>query len=120
MRLRCIFSVVIVVGLIAPAFSAEETSAAQKTALDTLDGVIARFDALLAKDDDASHKAATKVVLDEFKERRAALRRTFDQARYDELRIDLNLEYQRLASWMAPPTSPSPAAKNKASGAKGK
>ena len=29
----------------------------------------------------------------------------FDQGKYDELRFDLNVEYQRLALWLAPPIS---------------
>jgi len=86
-----------------PAFTAE-----QKAALDALDGAIARFDALIARDDDVPHQAATKAVLDEFKQRRAAIRQAFDQSRYDELRVDLNLEFQRLASWLAVPTTPPP------------
>ena len=86
-----------------PAYTAE-----QKAALDALDRVIARFETLLGRDDDTQHQAATKVVLDGFKQRRTAIRQTYDQARYDELRIDLNLEYQRLASWVAPPTTPPP------------
>ena len=89
--------------------AAATLTADQKAALDVLDGVIARFDALLERDDDARHKAATKARLDEFKERRNALRKDYDQGRYDELRVDLNLEYQRLASWMAPPKTPPPA-----------
>jgi len=83
--------------------TARPASSEQATALAVLDNVIARFDGLLAKDDDARHQAATTTKLDEFKERRDALRAEFDQTRYDELRIDLNLEFQRLASWMAPP-----------------
>ena len=86
-----------------PGYTAE-----QQTALDTLDRVIARFAALLGRDDDARHKTATAAVLDGFRQRRAALGQTFDQSRCDELRVDLNLEYQRLASWMAPPTTPPP------------
>lgn len=81
-------------------------SAEQKASLDLLDGVIARFGTLLAKDDDAAHQAATQAKLDEFKARRDALHQDYDQGRYDELRVDLNLEYQRLASWMAPPKTP--------------
>ena len=81
----------------------------QKDALDVLDRVITRFEALLARDDDVRHKAATQERLDELKERRNALHREYDQARYDELRVDLNLEYQRLASWMAQPKTPPPA-----------
>jgi len=86
-----------------PAYTAE-----QKTALDVLDGIIDRFDKLLAKDDDPAHHAATKARLDEFKVRRDELHSAFDQSKYDELRVDLNLEYQRLASWMAPPKTPPP------------
>jgi hypothetical protein len=89
-----------------PAVTAE-----RKASLDVLDGVISRFDALLAKDDDAAHRAATQAKLDEFKTRRDALQTDYDQSRYDELRVDLNLEYQRLASWMAPPRTPAPPAR---------
>ena len=96
--------------LAAPLRAADDAAKVQQAALEVLDGVITRFDALLARDDDAKHKAATAVVLDEFKKRRDALRQTFDQSRYDELRVDLNLEYQRLASWLAAPKNP-PAAK---------
>ncbi|HWA09819.1 MAG TPA: hypothetical protein VG838_10245 [Opitutaceae bacterium] len=85
---------------------AAKITAEQKAALDVLDGVIARFAALLERDDDAKHKAATQERLDEFRQRRDALHRDYDQSRYDELRVDLNLEYQRLASWMAPPKTP--------------
>jgi hypothetical protein len=91
-----------------PAYTSE-----QKTALNVLDGAIARFETLLAKDDDAAHHAATKARLDEFKARRGEIRATYDQARYDELRVDLNLEYQRLASWLAPAKTPPPDEKAK-------
>ncbi len=109
----------IALGAVMSLFAAESTPATQppphftteqKAALDVLDGVLARFEALLARDDDVHHKAATSAVLQDFTERRAALRQNFDQSRYDELRVDLNLAYQRLASWLAAPTSPPPAA----------
>jgi len=74
--------------------------------------VIARFDALLAKDDDVPHRTATQKLLADYKQRAAALHQEFDQSRYDELRIDLNLEYQRLSRWMAPPINPPPAKKS--------
>ena len=96
----------------APAPKPAALTAEQKTALEAADKVIARFDALLAKDDDAPHHAATKVLLDDYKQRAAALHQEFDQSRYDELRIDLNLEYQRLSRWMAPPNNPPPAKKS--------
>jgi hypothetical protein len=99
-------------GPVIPARGAAEPppiyTAEQKTALDVLDGVIARFETLLAQDDDAAHHAATKARIEEFKARCEEIRATYDQARYDELRVDLNLEYQRLASWLAPAKTPPP------------
>jgi hypothetical protein len=84
---------VVFVQAAAEAPPAATITAEQKAALDVLDGVIVRFEALLAKDDDAAHHATTKGRLDEFKERRDALRTAYDQARYEELRTELNLEY---------------------------
>ncbi len=104
-------------GPVLPARGAAEPppthTAEQKAALDVLDGAIARFETLLAQDDDAAHHVATKARLDEFKVRREDIRATYDQARYDELRVDLNLEYQRLASWLAPAKTPPPDEKAK-------
>lgn len=78
----------------------------QKASLDALDRAIARFDTLLARDDDARHQAATRAVFEGLKKRRDALRDAFDQSKYDDLRTELNLEYQRLAAWVhAPPAS---------------
>ena len=82
----------------------------QTAALQALERAIARCDALLARDDDAQHLAATKAALDELKKRGDAIRATFDQSKYDELRVDLNLAYQRLAAWMAPPVTGAPTA----------
>ena len=96
----------------APAPTPKALTTEQKSALETADKVIARFEALLTKDDDAPHRAATKLLLGDYKKRRDALRQEFDQSRYDELRVDLNLEYQRLARWMAPPNNPPPAKKS--------
>jgi hypothetical protein len=110
-----VVALLVLVGPVTFIHAASEASAPttitpeQKAALDVLDGVIVRFDALLAKDDDSAHHAATKARLDEFKQRRDALRAAYDQTRYDELRVELNLEYQRLASWMAAPKTPPPA-----------
>jgi hypothetical protein len=79
---------------------------AHATALDAADRILARCDALTASDDNAAHRAATVQRIDELKKRRDELRATFDQSKYDELRVDLNLEYQRLAAWMARPITP--------------
>lgn len=81
----------------------------QETALAVLDRTIERFEALLERDNDTQHKTATAAVLSDFKLRRTTLRKAFDQIRYDELRVDLNLEYQRLAQWMSSPKNPPPA-----------
>jgi hypothetical protein len=79
----------------------------QKTALEALDRAVARFDILLARDDDARHQAAARTVLDGLKKRRDALHLAFDQSKYDDLRTELNLEYQRLAAWVGPrPAAP--------------
>jgi hypothetical protein len=83
----------------------------QKASLEALDRTIARFDALLARDDDARHQAATRSVLDALKQRRDALRTAFDQSRCDDLRAELNLAYQRQAAWMTPAREPAPAGK---------
>ena len=82
----------------------------QKASLAALDRALTRFEALLARDDDARHQAATRLVLGQFKQRRDGLAAAFDQAKYDDLRAELNLAYQRLAAWMTPPRIPAPVA----------
>jgi hypothetical protein len=68
-----------------------------------------RFDALLEKDDDVQHKATVKAFIDAFKDRRDAMNKApFDQGKYDEIRFDINVEYQRLAMWLADPITPAP------------
>jgi hypothetical protein len=98
----------------AAAVTAPEFTEEQKTQLKALDGDLSRFEAMLAKDDDAKHAAIVKGHLDGFKSRRDAMYAApFDSGKYDELRFELNAEYQRLAMWLAPPkTPPRPAKKN--------
>ncbi len=86
----------------APAPTAEAVPA-RPAALDTLDRALARFAALLAQDDDPAHQAATRRMLDGFRQRRDALQAAFDASRCDDLRAELNLEYQRLAAWIGSP-----------------
>jgi hypothetical protein len=74
----------------------------QKASLEILDQAIARFDRLLARDDDARHQAATRATLEALKQRRDALRLAFDQSKYDDLRTELSLESHRLAAWVGP------------------
>jgi len=74
----------------------------QQASFDALDQALARFGALIARDDDAHHQAAARAALDGLKKRRDALRAAFDQAKFDDLRTELKLEYHREAAWMAP------------------
>jgi hypothetical protein len=84
----------------------------QKTALKALDAELVRFDAMLEKDDDVQHKATVKAFIDAFKDRRDAMNKAaFDQGKYDEIRFDINVEYQRLAMWLAAPITPPVAVK---------
>jgi hypothetical protein len=73
----------------------------QKFALKALDAELARFDATLAKVSDQQYRNQSKVYLDILKLRAMGIRKEFDQTRYDELRFDLNAEYQRVALWLA-------------------
>ena len=89
----------------APAKAAEYTDE-QKALLKALDSELTRFDAMLAKDDDAAHAASVRELLGAFKARRDAMNKVaFDQGKYDELRFDINIEYQRLAQWLLPTNS---------------
>jgi hypothetical protein len=89
----------------APGPDPSALTAPQRTSLAALDRTIARCEALLARDDDRRHQAATRPVLDGLEKRRAALAEAFDPSKYDDLRSELNLAYQRLAAWMAPPVT---------------
>lgn len=104
----------LMIGLVARSQAAETPAASarptytdeQKGLLAALDAELVRFDAMLAKDTDAAHAAFVKTLIDGFKVRRDAMNQAaFDQGKYDELRFDINVEYQRLALWLAPPIS---------------
>jgi hypothetical protein len=104
----------LVIGFVARSQAAETPAASarpsytdeQKRLLAALDAELVRFDAMLAKDTDAAHAASVKTLVDGFKARRDAMNQAaFDQGKYDELRFDINVEYQRLALWLAPPIS---------------
>ncbi len=83
-------------------------SAEQKTEMKALDQEIARFDALAATVKDRGEKASAKAFLDGFKDRRQALRAAFNHDAYVELRWEIDVEYQRLVAWFAPPVTPAP------------
>ncbi len=92
--------------------AAPEFTDEQKNLLKALDAELTRFDAMLEKDADVQHKATVKAFLDGFKDRRDAMKKAnFDQGKYDEIRFDINVEYQRLAMWLAAPLTPPPAPK---------
>jgi hypothetical protein len=89
------------------AAAAPEFTDEQKVQLRAVDQDIERFEALLAQDDDAKHAAEVREQIDAFKVRRDAMRKVaFDSGKYDELRFELNSEYQRLALWLAPLRTP--------------
>lgn len=77
-------------------------SEAELGALKPIDAAIARFDALLATVKDVHEKAAVKNFLDALKDRRHQLRPGFDASISDNLRLDVEIEYQRLVAWLAP------------------
>jgi hypothetical protein len=79
----------------------------QKIALDALDAELVRFDGRLAQINDPAYQAEVRRALDKFKQRRDALRQVeFDQGKYDELRFEINVEYQRVMIWLRPPPTP--------------
>lgn len=77
-------------------------SETERATLKTIDDAIARFDALLTTVKDVHEKAAVKNFLDSLKDRRYQLRPGFDASISDNLRLDVEIEYQRLVAWLAP------------------
>lgn len=85
-----------------PAFTVEQASA-----MEALQRELARLDPMLEKVDDPKHKAWVKEKMDKLKARFQALQKSaFDQTKFDELRFDVNIEYQRLALWLRDPLVP--------------
>jgi hypothetical protein len=79
----------------------------QKIALDALDAELVRFDGRLAQITEPAYQAEVRRALDKFKQRRDTLRQAeFDQGKYDELRFEINVEYQRVMIWLRPPPTP--------------
>src|SRR5215217_7877587 len=71
-----------------------------------LDIDITRFDGLLERFNDPVNKVTIFAYRNLLKSRVDDLRGGFDQAKYDELRYDINLQCQRLANWLAAPRTP--------------
>jgi hypothetical protein len=104
-------------GNITPAAAAEQAPAAgaleytdeQKALVKALDSELGRFEALIAKVEpqDAKYAEFLKGELQGLRARRDAfLKVAFDSGKYDELRYDLNVNYQRAAQWLLPPMAP--------------
>ena len=94
----------------APPAEAPVFTPQQITALNSLDTAIRLYEADLARTTDLGQRARSEALFDIFKSRRDALRRQrFDQAKYDDLRFDLNVEYQRLGQLLAAPRTPAAA-----------
>lgn len=95
-----------------PSAAAPEYTEEQKALLKALDSELDRFEALIAKVDDAKYAEFVKSQLDGLRKRRDVfLKAAFDSGRYDEIRYDLNVNYQRVAQWLAPSIAPAPPAK---------
>ncbi len=84
--------------------------AARQAAYETLDAQISLLDTLVGRVPDVQQRTAVKALLDGFKDRRLALKTTFDKNAADDLRWEINVETQRLISWMAAPTVTVPVA----------
>jgi hypothetical protein len=84
----------------------------QKVAVEALDAELVRFEGRVQQITDAGYQAEMRATLGKFKQRRDAFRAAaFDQNKYDELRFEINVEYQRMMIWLRPLPTP-PSAKN--------
>ncbi len=100
-----------VAALSLPVHAANETAArvesnvselkgdAAKAALDELGVEIDRVDAQIDNAPTPEEKAAAKVRLQELKDRRNDLRKTYAKARYDQLKADVRAEAAHVAAW---------------------
>lgn len=84
---------------------AGSTDAEHQAAIKAIDAAVQRFETDLGRVSDPGQRARIELALEGFKERRDALRQKFDPVRYDELRFELNVEYQRLGMFLAPPAT---------------
>ena len=89
--------------------NATELTPEQKVALDALDAELVRFDGRIQQISAAGYQAEMRTTLAKFKQRRDAIRAAaFDQGKYDELRFEINVEYQRMMLWLQPLRTPPP------------
>jgi len=84
---------------------------AAKAALKELDAEIDRVDAQIDNAPNAEEKAAAKARLQVLKDRRSELRKTYVQARYDELKADVRAEADHVGAWTKAKLHRDPASK---------
>jgi hypothetical protein len=84
----------------APAKPPENLTPEQQAHFREIAAEFARFDETLAGVSDVHFKGITLLILDQLKQRVHTLRSNWDQTRYDEIRFELNAEYQRLTRWL--------------------
>lgn len=90
--------------------NATELTPEQIVALDALDAELGRFEGRVQQITDAGYQKEMRATLAKFKQRRDAIRAAaFDQNKYDELRFEINVEYQRMMIWLRPLPTPPPA-----------
>lgn len=109
-------SAVLLLGLVRlPLFGAEQPEAAAPDHAEerkVLEIDLARFYDLLKQDPDPRTKVTLIGYQRDYATRANKLLETFDAAKYDELRYDINLQCQRLARKLAPLLTPPPAPAN--------
>src|SRR4051812_4518923 len=89
---------------------ATELTPEQKVALEALDAELVRFDGRVQQITATGYKTEMQGTLAKFKERRDKFRAgAFDQNKYDELRFEINVEYQRMMILLRPLPTPPPA-----------
>ncbi len=78
----------------------------QQAALEAIDIRVGAVEALAAKIDDPAYKGAVLSAVKDFRKRRAALAKSFDQGLYEALMHSVISRYQIVALWLKPPALP--------------
>jgi len=78
-------------------------TAEQKAMIEALNAALARYDRLIGEVTEPGIRSENRAFSDAYKDRRDALRKAFDQTKYDDLSDALNIAHQRLNAWMKPP-----------------
>ncbi|MBC7365410.1 MAG: hypothetical protein H7343_01145 [Undibacterium sp.] len=90
---------------------ADAKGGAIKTMLKDLDREIDRLDEFADNAPNAGEKAAAKARLEVLKNRRSELRKNYVKARYDGLKADVKIEYNKVSAWTKKTFSNSPESK---------